>query len=252
MTANFLTPALVGSFSFANTIARLILVLSMSIRVSYFPIFLSLYSTDIKEANDLFLDILRLIMVILIPVLLSIIFFIDPFIILLFPKYIESILALKILSTGYFMASIVVILTATLAGIGKPLGFTMVDLIRFMTLLPLSFFLIQRIGIVGTGYSILLSYVACCILGLFLLRKEVYIDHSRLKIRSILSATIILSILFYMFSMLPNTVGSTIVIIFLGLSVYLISLLKFKIINISELKNLMSLLIAIWSKIMRA
>ena len=249
MTAYFLTPELLGLFSIAYTTGRLVLFIPMAIRVSYFPNFTFRYSTNNEEANNLFHNILRLVMIISIPVLLCIVFFIDPFIIHFLPKYIPSIFTLKIISIGLFTASFTVILTATLAGIGKPLDFTMVDFMRFATLIPLSFILIPRFGIEGTGYSILFSFVTCFILAVILVRRGFNLSISKLKLKNILVPTIILATLFYVFSHLSNSVPAAIIIMALGLLAYMTLIILFKVIKVHEIRDGLSFIPVINNKI---
>lgn len=248
MTAYFLTPELLGLFSIAYTIGRLLLFIPMAIRVSYFPNFTFRYSTNSEEANGLFHNILRLIMLISIPVLLCIVFFIDPFIIRFLPKYIPSIFVLKIISIGFFIASLTVMLTATLAGIGKPLDFTMVDFMRFATFIPLSFILIPKFGIEGTGYSILFSFVTCFIMAAILVSRGVNLSISKLKLKNILVPTIILAILFYGLSHLSNSVPIAIITMVLGLSVYVALIIIFKVIKVHEIREGLSFIPVINNK----
>lgn len=242
ITAYFLTPELLGLFSLAYTIGRLMLFIPMAIRVSYTPTFTFRYSISNEEANNLFHNILRLVMFISIPMLLCIVFFIDPFIIRFLPKYTPSIFTLKIISISFFLASFTVILTATLAGIGKPLDFTMVDFVRFATFIPLSLILIPIFGIEGTGYSILFSFVTCFIMAVILVRKKINLSISRLKVRNVFVPTIILAILFYTFSQFSDSVFEAVIMIILGLLGYITLLIVFKAVTIRETKSLLNAL----------
>jgi len=162
LVAAFLTPASVGFYSIAVGIAERLWMLPGAIATVLFPRISSLKD---KEANNLTPRIARHIFLIIFVLALMLALIAGPLIKILFgPVFLPSVMPLIILLPGIIALGGCKILTADLAGRGKPQFGTYAAFVSLAVNIPLNLWLIPKWGISGAAFASSVAYITASLM----------------------------------------------------------------------------------------
>jgi O-antigen/teichoic acid export membrane protein len=177
----FLTPAAVGLYGVAVSIAEKLWIVSQAISSVLYPVVSS--SSDDESKNRLTSAISR--NVLLFSILGGIAFYIASnfvFDILYGAKYSESSYMLKLLMPGIVLFSVDRILSNDLAGRGKPELNMYTSMFTVVSNLGLNIILIPRIGIAGSAIASSVTYSLSTLIKMFLFKKNTGVSYSQFLI----------------------------------------------------------------------
>jgi O-antigen/teichoic acid export membrane protein len=162
LVAAFLTPASVGFYSIAVAIAERLWMLPGAIATVLFPRISSLKD---KEANNLTPRIARYTFLIIFVLALILALIARPLIKILFGSvFLPSVMPLIILLPGIIALGGCKILTADLAGRGKPQFGTYAAFVSLAVNIPLNLWLIPKWGISGAAFASSVAYITATLI----------------------------------------------------------------------------------------
>lgn len=175
----FLTPAAVGIYSVAVSIAERLWIVSQAISSVLFPAVSSIdddesknHLTSVISRNVLFFSILG-----------GIAFYIlcNLVITLLFGhKYDESAMVLKVLLPGIILFSVDRILSNDLAGRGKPEINMYTSILTVVSNLVMNIILVPKFGLTGAAFSTSFTYSMSTLVKVFLFKKNTGVAFSKI------------------------------------------------------------------------
>lgn len=167
--AVFLTPTEVGLYSMAVLIAETVWYVPKSLGFVLYP---KIASSKTEEANKFTPLVCRntvLITLIAIIILYNLASLLIP--LLFTPRFVPSVLALRLLLPGVFFLSISKVLTSDLTGRGYPHYSSIASFISLIVTIILDFLLIPGFGIYGASLASSIAYTTHALIILFLFRK---------------------------------------------------------------------------------
>lgn len=195
LVAAFLTPASVGFYSIAVGIAERLWMLPGAIATVLFP---KISSLKDKEANNLTPRIARHTFLIIFVLALILALIARPVIKILFGSvFLPSVMPLIILLPGIIALGGCKILTADLAGRGKPQFGTYAAFVSLVVNIPLNLWLIPKWGISGAAFASSVAYIISTIVviiaflkisgkswtNILLIKKQDFKDYKNLLIK---------------------------------------------------------------------
>lgn len=162
LVAAFLTPASVGFYSISVGIAEKLWMLPGAIATVLFP---KISSLKDKEANNLTPRIARHTFLIIFVLALILALIARPVIKILFGSvFLPSVMPLMILLPGIIALGGCKILTADLAGRGKPQFGTYAAFVSLVVNIPLNLWLIPKWGISGAAFASSIAYITATLI----------------------------------------------------------------------------------------
>lgn len=169
LVAYFLNVADVGYYSLAVGMAEKSWMIPGSIATILLP---RVSSIKIKDANNLTPKVSRLTLFIVSVIALGLLFVCKPVIRIMYGYlYLPSVKPFMLLLPGIVALSVSKILTADLAGRGKPEFGTLAALISLAVNIPLNIYLIPRWGIAGAAFASTVAYSLATLISLIAFLK---------------------------------------------------------------------------------
>jgi O-antigen/teichoic acid export membrane protein len=168
MLGYFLDTATVGIYSMAETLSRLILLVSQCLVILFVPIMTSYFAIGKKEEMQVFFKtVTRWIFLFSLPVLIFLILFSAPLLEAFYGvQYVPGFIPLSILSMGFFLAGVVEVKRDMLKVIGQPKYNLINTVASAIVNIALNWTLIPIYGMAGAAFSTAFSYLLWYVLGL--------------------------------------------------------------------------------------
>ncbi|MDL2270437.1 flippase [Methanobrevibacter sp. OttesenSCG-928-I08] len=236
----YLSTELVGYFAAADPIARLPLIISLSISTTILPAASEAFSSKNREKLTTYVtQSYKYSLVVVVPMCVAIALFSTQILEIVYftnPDYVYGAAALAILSVGMTFYSIYVITSSIIQGIGNPKIPMYILIGGLIITLILNIILVPTHGIVGGSIATTIACLAMIIPGLYLVfrltkTKAPVKEISKILIASIIMGAIILIIL------PKSTVGLVIGIIICPI-IYLFSLIKLNFFTFDDINKI--------------
>jgi stage V sporulation protein B len=234
----FLSTELIGYFAAADPIARLPLIISISISTTLLPAASEAFSSkNKKKLNDYVEKSYKYALLIIIPMCVGIALFSTEILELVYftnPDYVYGASALAILSIGMSFYSIYVISSSIIQGIGNPKVPMYILIGGLIVTLVLNLILVPEYGIVGGAIATTIACLVMIIPGMYLVFRLTKTKTPIKEISKILLASVIMGIVILI---LPNNTVGLIIGIIICPIIYLLSLTKLKFFTLEDINT---------------
>ncbi|MGG5463156.1 putative polysaccharide biosynthesis protein [Clostridium sp. B9] len=230
----------------ATVFTNVPMTLAVALSASIIPIISELYTLkNNKQVEEKINTTMKLCMIIAIPCFLGLFFMAEPIMSLLFPGKSEGFIILKYLSISVPFLVATQITTSILQGMGyyyRPV-FHLLIACGIKIFLTVKLIPIESLNIYGAVIATIVSYTVVMILNLiYMARKFKYFPNLiNVLIKPILASVLMIGTVLYLYSEALKYSGSNsiacLIAIFMGIIIYMISLVVLKIFSVEEIKG---------------
>jgi stage V sporulation protein B len=238
----FLSTELIGYFAAADPIARLPLIISISISTALLPAASEAFSSkNQKRLNDYVVKSYKYALLVVIPMCVGIALFSTQILELVYftnPDYVYAASSLAILAIGMTFYSIYVISSSIIQGIGNPRIPMYILIVGLIVTLVLNLILVPEYGIVGGAIATTIACLVMIIPGMYLVFKLTKTKAPTKEISKIIIASAIMSVIILI---LPRDTTGLIIGIIICPIIYLLTLIKLKFFTLEDINSARSM-----------
>lgn len=221
-----------GYYSFGFNLATLpVFGITHIITGVFHPVFVKV-KDDQERIKQAYLKPLEWSLVVILPIAAGLFLLSDIFIPVVFgERWLAMVPLLQVFAVYSILRTVCTIISHLLEGIGKPKTASMLLAIEFFILVPLLFFLVSLLGLIGVAYAVIIARGVSMILHLLQIRKSLSVtfeDYKNIILRKVIATAIMSGFVFLSYIILSGkTLVNLLFLVGIGMLIYMVSLFIF-------------------------